>query len=277
MDEIKPILINLLEPFSSKSKTFQRNILKEYFQIMALDYIYSHKDYSQLTFYGGSCLRHCYGLPRLSEDLDFVDGGKKMNIPELATAIEKYFLKSIGIKAKAVTQKFRIYLKFPLLRNLGLAAPNESDFLFLKVEIFSGFDFCRRFETEIVPLFKFNKSLLIKTFDISTLMATKIRAIFLRRWEKADKTGKTIIRVKGRDYFDLLWYLDRGIKPNLSCIDEVRDYGELKEKLLIATEKADSMSIQLDLESFISEEDFVKKLSINLKEILKRKIQEANW
>lgn len=33
-----------------------------------------------LTFIGGTCLRSCYGSPRLSEDLDFT-GGSSISVP----------------------------------------------------------------------------------------------------------------------------------------------------------------------------------------------------
>ena len=66
MEEIKTVLKNLIDAAPSKNKIFKRNILKEYLQILVLDYIYSNKDYSRLIFYGGSCLAHCHNLPRLS-------------------------------------------------------------------------------------------------------------------------------------------------------------------------------------------------------------------
>lgn len=274
MEETKAFLKNLLAASSSENKIFKRNILKEYLQILVLDFIYSHKDYSQLVFYGGSCLAHCYGLPRLSEDLDFVDLKKQIDIAKLAEDVKAYFKKNTDIAPKAICQKLRVYLKFPLLSDLGLAKAGESDLLFLKIEVFGGFDFCRNFKTEIIPLFKFNRSVLVKAFDLPTLMSTKIRAILLRKWEKTDKDGKTIVKVKGRDYFDLMWYLERGIKPNIDCVLEVKNEEELKEKLLTAADRADTLSIQTDLEPLIADRKFVEKLSNNLKDILKRGISK---
>jgi hypothetical protein len=276
MEEIKPFLKNLLAESRSQDKIFKRNILKEYLQILVLDFIYSHKDYSQLIFYGGSCLAHCYGLPRLSEDLDFVDLKKQVDTVKLAEDLEAYFKKNTDIAPKAVCREFRVHLKFPLLKDLGLAEIGDSDLLFLKVEVFKGFDFCGNFKTEIIPLFKFNRSALVKTFDLPTLMSTKIRAVLLRRWERTDKQGKITAKVKGRDYFDLMWYLEKNIKPNISCIAEVKSEKELKEKLLIAIDKADASSIRLDLEPLIADRNFVEKLSKNLKDILRRGISKIS-
>ena len=77
MEIIKSYLKKLLAESVAENNLFKRNLLKEYLQIVVLDYIYSHPIYSQLSFYGGSCLSHCYKLPRLSEDLDFVDIEKR--------------------------------------------------------------------------------------------------------------------------------------------------------------------------------------------------------
>jgi len=151
---------------------------------------------------------------------------------------------------------------------LGLADKSESDMLLLKVEVFKGFDFCKKYKTEIKPLFKLNKSLLVRVFDLSTLMSTKIRAVLNRKWEKTDKQGNTLLSVKGRDYFDLMWYLEKGVRPNILCLDKSKNLDEVKKSLINVINKVDAKSIRFDLENFISDADFVKDLSGNIKNIL---------
>ena len=276
MEELKPILKNLVSSSSSGNTAFRMNIAKEYLQIIVLEYIYSNPKYSQLFFYGGSCLAQCFNLNRLSEDLDFVDADKKVNINELAKDIEDYFKNNTDLELKATAQKFRIYLKFPILHelNLGGNSSMETNILILKVEIFSDFNFCDKYDVEIRPIFKFNKSVLIKTFDLPTLMSTKIRAILNRKWEKKDKAGNILIKVKGRDYFDLLWYLEKDVLPNLNCIENIKSNEELKNKLLAIIPEIDSQSIKLDLEAFIDNDKLVNNIGDNLKEILIRSIKE---
>jgi len=274
MNETLNFIKNLLSEHPKSSAIFKRNLIKEYLQVSVLDFIYTHPKYSDLIFYGGSCLSHCFDLPRLSEDLDFVDIKDKINLSELAKDLEKFITKETGLRPLTKVQKFRIYLKFPILRELISANRSESDILLLKVEVFAGFDFCRDYKTEVRPLFKFNRSVLIRTFDFPTLMATKIRAILLRKWEKTDKKGKTLVKVKGRDYFDLMWYLEKGIKPNLKCLKAFKNIEELKEKLLKIVEKIDSRSIVLDLENLIEDTNFVINLGKNIRGILKRNIEE---
>jgi predicted nucleotidyltransferase component of viral defense system len=274
METIKPVLKNIISESPSRNNLFKWNLLKEYLQIVVLDFVYSHPAYSQLLFYGGSALAHCFGLERLSEDLDFIDEKKKISVSRLAKDLEDYFLKRTDLPVKTTVQKFRIYLKFPILHDLGLTTREETDTLFLKVEVYTDVDFCESYTTDIRPVFKFNRSLLIKTLDPPTLMATKVRAILFRKWEKTNKQGKTTVKVKGRDYFDLLWYLRKGIQPNLSCIEGFENMKDLKEKLLSVIARIDSRSIQLDLDALIDNPNFVKNMSRNLKAILEREISE---
>ncbi|MEI7482583.1 MAG: nucleotidyl transferase AbiEii/AbiGii toxin family protein [Elusimicrobiota bacterium] len=265
---------NLLAENSGLSAVFRRNLIKEYLQTLALAFIYSRKEYSGLVFYGGSALKHCYGLPRLSEDLDFVDARGAVSLPALATDLKGYFAARHGLKVETKIQKFRVLLKFPLLFELGLAAYPESDMLFLKLELYTDISFCRKYKTEIVPLFEHGESVLVKTFDLPTLMATKIRAVLNRRWTKTGKEGETLAVVKGRDYFDLMWYLQKGIEPNLECLENIPDKKELYARLVSAVEKIDAASIKYDLDALIADREYVDNLAGNLKQILLSRLKK---
>ena len=271
------LIKNLLEETKEASALFRRTLVKDYLQLKVLSFIYSQPKYQDLVFYGGSCLKHCFNLPRLSEDLDFVTLKGKINLKILADDIEKFFEKKVGTKINTKIQKFRIYLKFPILDRLDLAKKGESDLLILKIEIFRDFNFCKDYKIEIIPLFERGESVLVRTFDLSTLMATKIRAILHRKWEKTDKKGKTLAKVKGRDYYDLMWYLGKNVKPNLKCIEGVLSKKELKKKLLEAVKKVDAKSIEFDLESLIKEKELVKDLGKNIREILINQLKKIAW
>lgn len=273
MEETTAIIKSILATHTSEPVFFQRNVVKEYLQVLVLHYLYAHPRYAGLVFYGGSCLSQCYGLPRLSEDLDFVDVEGSVSLEACAKDLEAFFREKTDLRASVQVQKFRIYLKFPILKELGLQkSESESNLLFLKVEVFKEFDFCTTYVIETKPLFRFNKSVLVKTFDLPTLMATKIRAVLYRKWEKTDKSGHTRIAVKGRDYFDLMWYLEKGIKPNLACIEPELTIERLKENLRMQVEKIDTRSIVLDLEHFISDRNFVENLGGSIKGVLKSQI-----
>ncbi|MCX6719079.1 MAG: nucleotidyl transferase AbiEii/AbiGii toxin family protein [Candidatus Taylorbacteria bacterium] len=274
MEELMPTLKRLLVEAPSSKTLFRRNVLEEYLQIVVLDHLYSDPVYGQLVFYGGSCLAQCHGLPRLSEDLDFVDIKGKIEIGELADDIASYFRLHTDLNVVKKTQKFRILLKFPVLKELGLSGESDSDFLQLKVEIFRDDGLLRDCPVEAVPLFKMNRSIIVKAFDLPTLMATKIRAVLHWKWEKTDKSGKTLATVKGRDYFDLMWYLRKGVTPNMACLKEVTGKEELKRLLLDSVDKADPTSIKIDLEALIADDHYVTDVSANLRQILKTEIEK---
>src|SRR3989344_2972574 len=117
---------------------YLRSSIKEYLQIIVLDYIYRTNEYkSNLIFTGGTCLRHLYGIDRLSEDLDF-DYLDLVNSEEFASKLEQYFissLKYLDLKISIKQQGKQILLKFPLLRKLGMAGPNDSEMLYIKIDI----------------------------------------------------------------------------------------------------------------------------------------------
>lgn len=271
---IKIFVKKILGERESTPSLFQRNIVKEYLQVLVLRFLYSKEDYRELVFYGGSCLRHCFSLPRLSEGLDFIDISRKVSPERLAAEIKAYFEKKTGLKVTTKTQKFRITLKFPILYELNLAEPPESDWIFLKIEIYKEFDFCKAYKIEVIPLFKFGEAVLLRTFDLPTLMATKIRAILHRKWERTDRKGKVLAIVKGRDYYDLMWYLEKGVEPNLRCTEGIRNKSDLRKMLLEQVRKVDSQSLKYDLESLVEDRDFLDDLGDNFKEILARQIEK---
>lgn len=267
------IMLQLLDEHKNTTMLFRRNVLKEYLQILALSFIYGHPQYQNLIFYGGSCLRHCFNLPRLSEDLDFI-ALHKVDNHKFAQELKVFFKKELDIEIHTTIQKFRVYLKFPILRELNLSGPSESDVLFLKVELFSEFTFCKGYTIEAIPLFKYGKSVLVRTLDLPSLMATKVRAVLQRKWEKISKSGEVLARVKGRDYFDLMWYLQKGIKPNLHCLGANFTLETLREQILAIVRVVDSKSIQYDLEGLVEDRVFLASLSKDIAQILEREIKK---
>ena len=113
----------------------KRNILKDYLQIQFLDVMYRDKVASELVFYGGSSLVHCYGMPRLSEDLDFVDLTGACDGASLGKLLCERVEKEAEIPVIVTHQRFRSTFKFPILKELGLVDASESNQLFLKLEI----------------------------------------------------------------------------------------------------------------------------------------------
>ncbi len=197
-----------------------RNELKEYLHYFVLDFIYN-SEFKQMIFYGGSCLRIVYGLPRMSIDLDFeVEAGT--DFTKLTTALEKYFISDLGLKGKfsARGEKKseyvnRVFLNFPLMNEIGLSV-HKDEALKVRIDIMS---VSKEYLKNLTPIFtlksKYGKSFVIKHYDLPTLFASKLAAI-LDRPQRGFAVGKEEeeIDFKGRDFYDLIWYMENGVLPN---------------------------------------------------------------
>ena len=72
--------------------------LKEVLHYFVLDCIYN-SEFKGLIFYGGTCLRILYDLPRLSEDLDF-ESKEGVDFQKLAQKLEECFTKNLQVQTK---------------------------------------------------------------------------------------------------------------------------------------------------------------------------------
>lgn len=282
------MLFNLLKDFVSQKKQASwpeyviKNALKEYLQFPVLAYLYSQKKYQNFIFMGGSALRIIHGLPRLSEDLDFnlsKADYNKLDLKVLGEEIKKYFqdqfLMTIDYRVQG---KIRLYLKFPILKDLGLAdsgakgqsgVGTESDFLYVKIEV--SVDDFNQPEYEIAPISNFGFNFIVKAYSLKFLMTGKISAILDRAWFKGKDNE---IDIKGRDYYDLFWYLEKGIEPDFKTLAlkfKVKNMAELKvilkEKI---TSSVTAVKLHYDLVNFFSEQEFISSFCNNYKGIMKK-------
>jgi hypothetical protein len=188
----------------------RRIVLKEVLQAYVLDYLYNHTGYRRLNFYGGTCLHVVYGLNRLSEDLDF-DNQAGLDLDHLAENLARYFHKAFGYgDASAKTQQgeggiLRVTVKFPVLNALGLS-PHPSEALHLKVEVSQHEQVATIQHT---PVFVYGRSLVAAHFSLETMMAGKMLACMERRFER----GRSGAQIKGRDFYDLLWFMQQRVQP----------------------------------------------------------------
>lgn len=188
----------------------RRIILKEYLQALTLDYLYNHPNYRKLNFYGGTCLHILYGLNRLSEDLD-LDNTNAVDISKLDQDVLTYFRSNIGytdVTAKTQVGErgiHRITLKFPILAALGLAS-HEAEALHLKVEV------SPQQQISIIrktPVLVYGRSFVAAHFSLKTMMAGKMLACLERNFVK----GSSGAQIKGRDFYDLLWFMQQKVRP----------------------------------------------------------------
>lgn len=257
------------------STPLTRNLLKEVLQYYVLVYIYASDYGKKLIFTGGSCLRICYGLNRLSEDLDFdLVMGIEINKQQLADDLVKYFKSDLqykDIEVNIAGRGEKIYLKFPILRELGLAEKrDEMKKLFVKVELDKNPS--QNYQTDLTPIAKYNLNFLVRSYDLSSLMANKIAAVLSRTWQK----GKSKITFKGRDYYDLLWLLQKGIQPNMLRLRDstrIKSKKELVSKLKSKTKSISMSYLKEDLINLFEDSKFVAEITKNYRVLVDKYIK----
>jgi predicted nucleotidyltransferase component of viral defense system len=248
-------------------------ILKENLQLFVLNFLYNRSKYKDLIFYGGSTLRIVHSLNRLSEDLDF-ESPKRLQIANLAKDIQNHFAKTVQYKDIKISKQGeiikRITLKFPVLYTLGLSS-HESENLHLKVEINTkptGI-----YKTEQIPITRSSFSFIIKTYDLPTLMAGKMVAVLERNFKK----GKTNILIKGRDFYDLIWYMSKKIIPNEKKLLDVNRKYTIKNIFNLISEKITnikSRDLLIDLEFLFKNHEFIKDWCKNFHDLYAKHLKE---
>lgn len=227
------------------------NALKEELQFYVLDFIYHHQEYSKWIMYGGSALRICYDLDRMSVDLDFEVSHKIDNefLNELKEEAEKHFSKVYGVDSEflkiSITNNRGITLKF---RAGSLIEGYASEWVHVKVDL-NQFAPPGGVVTERMPENHGQLSFVIRTYNLSSLMASKIAAIFLRGTRGV---GEAVYEEKGRDIYDLLWYMSKKIVPDLNYlkakeVGEAKDYRTLFTKLAVKMNNVSEENLKNDL------------------------------
>ena len=260
---------------------YLRSLLKETIQDYILNFVYNSQIYKKLIFTGGTCLRKIYSLPRLSEDLDF-DFIENFNISTFSQKIKDYFSKNLQYKTletKISGNKNTIFLKFPILKEVGLVKnPSDSTLLFVRCDFSQ--EVIGIFGQEINPISSDEYTIFALSYDLPTLFSNKIIAILKRRFYKG-KTQK--ISFKGRDIFDLVWFLEKSkknnwqLQPNWNRVFKqlkVIDKETVVKMLVDKTETLDKKDVYTDLLPFIESYSILKNFSENFDKIIKSNIEK---
>ncbi|MDE2794197.1 MAG: nucleotidyl transferase AbiEii/AbiGii toxin family protein [Gemmatimonadota bacterium] len=178
-----------------------RNILREYLQARMLEGLQRAGAMSALAFQGGTALRFLYGLPRYSEDLDFaLEGARESyDLKAWMTGIARQFEREGYDVTGSLRDRSAVHsgwLRFrAVLHDVGLS-PHRDEVLGIKLDVDTRPPAGAVTETRLV---RRHVSLRLHHHDRASLLAGKLHAMLRRPW------------TKGRDVFDLGWYLsDRG-------------------------------------------------------------------
>ena len=241
------------------SNETKRIYLKEVLQVLVLDYIYNHHLYRRFNFYGGTCLHVIYELNRLSEDID-LDNSQGVNLDTFGDELLSHFQKSLGYQDVSIKQQesqmgiIRLTLRFPVLYELGLS-PHRNEMLHLKVEVSQHRQVAVIKQT---PVIRFGRSFVPSHFSLETMMAGKMLACL----ERSFQIGKTAISVKGRDFYDLLWFMQQRIQPLEQKLesDGIESYS-VKSAMLALQEKVGRIKrrdLEIDLLPLFEQRTFIE-------------------
>jgi len=192
---MKDYLLQQIEKIQNTN--LARCIVREYLQARTLECLQDGGAFVSWAFIGGTALRFLYSLPRFSVDLDFSAARQEVpdNFTELMKKLNSRFKAEgyeIKIKAKTTKTVKAAFIKFPgLLYELDLS-PLGSEVISIKVEIDSNPPKGARLETSLI---RKHCLLNVQHYDKSSLLAGKLHALITRKY------------TKGRDVYDLMWYL----------------------------------------------------------------------
>ncbi len=166
------------------------------------------------AFHGGTCLRIMFGMRRFSEDLDFV-----LKAPSDSFSWEAYFptvlaeCRAFGIELEIKDRKNTTgavksaFLKTDSIGKVLLAAipfsRQSMRKIAIKLEIDTNPPLGSGFESRFLG---FPGPAAVTVQDLSSGFSGKLHALLCRSY------------VKGRDWYDLLWYAERGAAPNLKLL-----------------------------------------------------------
>lgn len=222
-----------LQEYNPQNKQEAFDALREIMQEIALAGLQRAGFFEKAAFYGGTALRIFYKLDRFSEDLDFslLECNTDFSLEPYFEAIVKEF-EALGItviitekKKSAESNVDSAFLKSgtiwkelvleEIIPQMGVSImPNVK----IKIEV------DRKpplgFETEEKLLLR-PFSFYVKCFTLSNLFAGKMHALLFRKWKN---------RVKGRDWYDLEWYIKKGVPLDLDhFVLRAQDTGDWKE------------------------------------------------
>lgn len=185
--------------------------LREILQEIALLGLWRAKFFEEAAFYGGTALRILYGLDRFSEDLDFslLRPDAKFDLGRYSKALQLE-LSSFGFDVEVVQKEKgssppiqSAFLKADTLTQLLEVRTDETilggipkgKLIKIKLEVNTepppGFDTEARFLLNPIPF-------TVRAYALPDLFAGKMHALLCRRWKT---------RVKGRDWYDFVWFV----------------------------------------------------------------------
>ena len=212
-------LQGILDRYQPQTLADHENALKEIVQELALLGLWRAKFFEHAAFYGGTALRMFHSLPRFSEDIDFslLRPDRGFDTAPYLEAVRKElaaFGFSFSVERRATRVSTAIESAFIKGgTRINLARIGAPDYLRARLPELQQVRIRFELDTDPPPLASYEVLTLltpipfqVRLFDLSCLFAGKLHAILCRNWKS---------RVKGRDFYDFVWYLGRQVPCNV--------------------------------------------------------------
>ena len=185
-----------------------RNLVREYLQARILESLQRSGAMIPLAFHGGTALRFLYRIARFSEDLDFTLERPSENYDfrgYLKTIQSVFKAEGYDVQVKVNDQKIvhSAYIRFYGLLYYLKLSPQSNEALSVKIEVDTRPPAGAGLEIDVVRRFV---TLRVQHYDRPSFLAGKLHAIFSRNYSK------------GRDLYDLMWYLSDPTWPEPNLI-----------------------------------------------------------
>ena len=243
-----------LNSYNPPDKDAALQALREIMQEIALAGLQRAGFFEKAAFYGGTALRIFYELDRFSEDLDFslLEVNPDFSLDRYLEAVQAEFESQgmmVSIKEKEKTNKTNIESAFlkseTVWRELVLeqiipqSGLDQVANIKIKLEVDTKPPL--GFETEEKLLLR-PFSFYVKCFTISNLFAGKMHALLFRKWKN---------NVKGRDWYDMEWYIKKGVVLNLGhFLLRARDSGDWPKETISEKEFRTLLKERIDTIDF---------------------------
>lgn len=206
---MKTHLVQIVE--SATDPRHGRHLVREYLQARILSELQRSGAMVPLAFQGGTALRFLYQLPRYSEDLGFSleQASEQYDFRAYLQAIQKRFVAenyAVDVRVSDKNILHSAFVRFRgLLHELALS-PHRDAVLSIKLEVDTRPPAGATLTTTVV---RRHEMLHLQHHDKASLFAGKLHAILQRPY------------TKGRDLYDLLWYLSSPDwpPPNLALLN----------------------------------------------------------
>jgi predicted nucleotidyltransferase component of viral defense system len=239
-----------LQEYQPKNRDEADQALREIMQEIALAGLQRAGFFEHAAFYGGTCLRILHGLDRFSEDLDFsllrddadfelqpyLDKmvgefkalGMTVTVAEKQKAIQSN-VDSAFLKAETIWKELELEAIIPQA-NMG---PAKHIKIKLEVDTRPPEGFSTEEKLLIRPF-----SFYVKCFSLPDLFAGKLHALLFRKWQD---------RVKGRDWYDMEWYIRKGVPVHLEHLAiRAKDSGNWKAYSMSHAELLELLNAKID-------------------------------